>query len=88
MVVGAEVVEAGVRVAQQVPDDDEDGTGYGDQGFELAAAFDQASVAFAEEGVGPGRGCGGVAEGTFEVGVAFAGLAAAGDRAGLDGPGA
>jgi hypothetical protein len=37
-----------------VSDDDHDGAGDGDQGLELAAAFDQASIAFAEEGVGLG----------------------------------
>ena len=54
-----------------MPDDDQDGAGDRNQGFELAAAFDQTPVAFAEEGVGFGGCGGGVAECTFEVGVAF-----------------
>src|SRR6266571_2959100 len=52
VVVGAEVVEPGGGVGEQVPDDDEDGAGDGDEGFEFAAAFDQTPVAFTEEGVG------------------------------------
>jgi hypothetical protein len=59
VVVGAEVVEAGGGVGQQVPEDDQDGTGDRDEGFELAAAFDQPPVALAEEGVGAGDGGGG-----------------------------
>ena len=47
VVVGAEVAETGGRVGQQVPDDDQDGTGDRDEGVEFAAAFDQAPVAFA-----------------------------------------
>jgi len=38
--VRAEVVEAGRRVGEQVPDDDQDGSGHGDQGLELSASFD------------------------------------------------
>ena len=53
--VGAEVVEAGFGVGQQVPDDDQDGAADGDDGLLLAAAAGDAPVAFAEEGVGPGR---------------------------------
>ena len=78
-------MESGGGVGEQIPDDDQDGAGDRDQGFEFAAAFDDAPVAFAEEGVGLG-GCGsGFAERTFQVGVAFAGLAAAADGTGLDG---
>ena len=51
VVVGSEVVEAGAGIGQQVPDDDQDGAGDGDQRLEFAAAFDDAAVAFAEEGV-------------------------------------
>ena len=58
VVVGAEVAEPGGGVGQQMPDDPQDGAGDGDEGFLLAAAFDQSPVAFAEEGVGF-RGCGG-----------------------------
>ena len=64
VVVGAEVVVAGGGVGEQVPDDDQDGSGDGDEGFELAAAFDQAPVAFPEEGVGLGRGRGDLAQDT------------------------
>ena len=62
VVVDAEVVEACGGVGEQVPDDHQDGAGDRDEGLELAAAFDQASVAFAEEGVGLGRCGGGLAE--------------------------
>src|ERR1019366_9232248 len=41
--------------------------------------------ALADEGVGPGRGGGGPAEGALEVGVALAGLAGAAPGPGLDG---
>ena len=62
VVVGSEVVEAGGGVGEQVPDDDQDGAGDRDQGLELAAALDDAPVAFAEEGVGLGGRGGGLAE--------------------------
>src|SRR5438067_6153538 len=75
VVVWAEFVEPGGGVVEQVPDDDEDGAGHGDERFELSSAFDDASVAFAEEGVGLGCRGGGLTKGTFEVGVAFSGLA-------------
>ena len=78
-------MEAGGGVGQEVPDEDENGAGDRDQGLELAAAFDDAPVAFAEEGVGLGGRGGGVAERALEVGVALAGLATTGERAGLDG---
>jgi hypothetical protein len=58
VVVGAQVVEAGGGVGEQVPDDHQDGAGYGDQGLTLADAPDQAAVALAEEGVGLGSGGG------------------------------
>ena len=67
VVVRAEVVVAGGAVGEQVPDDDEQGAGDGDECFELAAAADQAAVAFAEEGAGFAGGCGGVAEDAFET---------------------
>src|SRR6266545_8296703 len=85
VVAGAQVVVAGGGVGEQVPDDDQDGAGDGDQGFELAAAFDQTPVALAEEGVGLGGCGGGLAEDAFEVGVALAGGADAVLGAGLDG---
>src|SRR5262249_39150174 len=67
------------------PDDDEQGAGDGDEGLELAAALDQAAVAFAEEGAGLAGGGRGVAEDAFEVGVAFGDPAGLGAVAGLDG---
>ena len=48
VVVGAQVMEAGGGVGQQVPDDHQDGAGDGDQGLELADAPDQAAVALAQ----------------------------------------
>lgn len=85
VVVRTEVEEPGGGVRKQLPDDAKDGTGHCDKGFELAPAFDDAPVALSEEGVGA-CGCrGGLAERAFEVGVALAGAAAAGQRAGLDG---
>ncbi|WP_260859886.1 hypothetical protein [Streptomyces cupreus] len=50
--VGTEVSVVRVWVVDQVPGDDEDRAGDGDQGLLAAAAFDDASVAGAEEGVG------------------------------------
>ena len=52
---GAQLVEAGGGVGEQVPDDDQDGAGDGDQGPELAAAPGDPPVPLAEEGGGPGR---------------------------------
>lgn len=60
VVVGTEIVETGRGVVQQVPDDDQDGSGNSDEGLELAAAFDDAPIAFTEEGVGLGSGCRGL----------------------------
>nr|WP_260502437.1 hypothetical protein [Rhodococcus aetherivorans] len=72
VVVGPEFVEAGAGVGEQVPDDDEDRAGNGDEGLELAAPLDDTPVAFAEESVGLGGGVGCLAECAFQVGVAFA----------------
>jgi hypothetical protein len=83
--VDAAGVVAGGRVGEQVPDDDQDGAGDGDEHLELAAALDDAPVAFAEEGVGLGGRGGGLAEDALEVGVALAGLAGAVLGPGLDG---
>jgi hypothetical protein len=49
VIVGAKIAEAGGRVGQQVPDDDQDGAGDREQGFELAAAFDEAPVTLTQE---------------------------------------
>ena len=45
VVAGAEVVELGGVVLQEVPDDDEDGATYRDDGFLLAAAAGDTPVA-------------------------------------------
>src|SRR5450759_5122842 len=62
VVIDAEVVELGALVAKQVPDDDQDGTAYRDDGFLLASASGDAAVAFAQERVGPARADGGLAQ--------------------------
>ena len=55
--VGPEVVVAGLGVGEQVPDDGQDRVADGDDGAALAAMFDQAPIAFGEEGIGTaGRG--------------------------------
>ncbi len=69
VVVGAEVVEARGGVGQQVPDDDQDGAGDRNEGLEFAAAFDDAPIALAGEGVDLGGGIGCLAERAFEIGV-------------------
>ena len=71
VVVGSKVAESGGWVGEQLPDDDQDGAGNRDEGFELAAAFDDAPVAFAEEGVGAGGRGGGPAQDAFQVGVSL-----------------
>ena len=50
--VGTEVVVAGLRVGEQVPDDGQDRAADGDDGAALTAMFDQAPIAFGEEGIG------------------------------------
>jgi paraquat-inducible protein B len=62
VVVGAEVLEAGGGIGEQVPDDHQDRAGHSDQSFTLADAPDQAAVALAKEGVGLGGGGGGLPE--------------------------
>jgi hypothetical protein len=52
-----------------MPDAGQDGAGDRDQGFEFAAAFDDAPVAFAQEGVGFGGCDRGLAERAFEVDI-------------------
>src|SRR5215475_4867751 len=85
VIAGAEFAEAGGAAGEQVPDDDQDGAGDGDQGFELAAAAGDPPVALAGEGAGAGGRGGGLAEDGLEVGVAFAGLPGPVLRPGLDG---
>lgn len=81
--VWAEVDETGGRVVEQVPHDDEDGAGDGDQGPLTSPPAHEPSVALAEEGVCPGRGGGDLPEDTVQVGVALAGPARAAALAGL-----
>jgi len=50
--VGPEILVAGLRVGEQVPDDGEDRVAHRDDRPVLAAASGQAPVALAEEGVG------------------------------------
>src|SRR6266571_783123 len=85
VVVGAELAEAGGRVADDDPGDLADGAGDRDDGFLLAAAAGDAPVARAEVGVGLGGGHGSAAERGTQVGVALAGAAVLGSGAGLDG---
>lgn len=69
-ILGSEVTEAGIRVGEQVSEDDPEGTEDRDQGFELVTVFDDASVAFAEEGACFGGHDGGLAErGPFRQGL-------------------
>src|SRR3954447_4126518 len=71
--VRSEVAEFGGGIGEQVEEDDQDGALQCDQGLGLGHAFDQPSVAGAEEGVGL-RGTGGdLGERSFEVGVALTG---------------
>jgi hypothetical protein len=74
---GAEVVEAGVGVGEQVPDDDQDRAADGDQGLLLAAAFGDTPVAFAKESVGAGGTDGGFAEDAGQIAVAVPGTGVA-----------
>jgi hypothetical protein len=75
--VGAEVVEAGFGIGEQVPDDDQDGPADGDDCSFLAAAFGDAPVAFSKEGVGLAGGHGGFPEDPGQVAVAVPGSAGA-----------
>src|SRR3712207_49219 len=73
VVVGAGVVEAGVGVGEEVPDDHQQGSVDRDDGFVLASSADEASVASTEEGVCPARSGHGLAEDPGEVAVAVPG---------------
>ena len=61
--------------------------GDGDEGFEFASAFDDPSVAFAEQGVGPRRSRDGLSKSALEVGVSLAGSTRSALGSGLDGAG-
>ncbi|WP_239395167.1 hypothetical protein [Frankia sp. CiP3] len=63
----------GVGVGEEVPDDGQDGASDRDDRFLLPAASGDASVAFAEEGVGAAGGDGAFAQDAGEVGVAVSG---------------
>src|SRR5215472_7819815 len=65
--VGTKIAKTGVRIRKQVPDDDQDGAGYRNQCLELARPLDETSVAFSQEGVGPGRRCCRLAQGEDHV---------------------
>ena len=53
VVIAAEIMEAQMRIGQQIPDDDQDRAGDSDERFELAPALDDAPVALSEESVRP-----------------------------------
>jgi hypothetical protein len=77
VVVGAELVEASVGVGEEVPDDHQDRSADGDDGFLLSSSSGQASVAGAEEGVGPAGIDRGFAQDAGEVAVPVSGRAVA-----------
>lgn len=77
VVVGSEVVKPGGGIGEQLPDDHQDGASDRDEGFKLAAAFDDAPVALPQEGVGFGGGIGGLAERALQIRVSLAGAPAA-----------
>jgi hypothetical protein len=79
---GAEVVEAGVGVSQQLPDDDQDGAADRDDGPLGATAAGDAPVALPEEGVGLAGSDGGLAEDPGQLRVAVPGGAGAFARTG------
>src|SRR5438045_7673497 len=84
----AEAGVAGCWIAEQVPDDDQDGAGDGNLGLGLAAAAGDPGVALAGEGGGAGGAHCGLAEGAAQPGVALALLPGPGAGAGLAGGGA
>src|SRR3954453_13702151 len=69
-VVRAEVVEARVRLGEQVPDDDQHGAADRDDGLLLPATSRDPAVALPEEGVGLGCGYGGLTQDPGQVAVA------------------
>ena len=66
-------MESGLVVAEEMPDDHQDGSADRDDGFLLAASSGDPSVAFAEEGVGLAGADGGFTEDPGQVGIAVAG---------------
>ena len=75
-VVRSQVAVAGIGLAQQMPDDDQDRPPDRDGGSWASATAGQAPVALAEEGVGARGGDGGLAEGLAEIAVAVPGSTA------------
>src|ERR1700733_604753 len=76
VVAGAEIAEARGPAGEQVPEDDQDGAGDGDERSQIAAAAGDPPVALAEESVGAGGR--GLAEDGLEAGIALAGPPGAG----------
>jgi hypothetical protein len=68
----AEVGEPGLGAGEQVPDDDQDGTGDGDLCLGFAAAAGYPVVALTEEGGGDGGADGSLPEIAAQVAVALA----------------
>jgi hypothetical protein len=75
--VGAQVVEAGLGIGEQVSDDDQDGAADRNDGSLLAAAPCDAPVALPEEGAGLPGGHRGFPERAGQVAVAVPGGALA-----------
>src|SRR5665647_164533 len=73
VVAGAQVVETGLGIGQEVPGDDQDGTADRDDGFLLASSAGDAPVALSQERVGLGCRHGGLAQGPGQVAVAVTG---------------
>src|SRR3954469_8566656 len=74
---GAQVGEGGLLLGQQAPDDDQDGSAGGNNGFLLTAAPGDPAVALPEEGLGVRRADRGLAQDPGQVGVAVSGGAGA-----------
>ena len=77
VVVGSEVAELGVVVAEQVPGDDEDRSADRDDGSFLAAPTGDPAVPLAQEGIGAPRVDCGLAQDPCQVTVPVAGGAVA-----------
>src|SRR5262245_52224270 len=77
VVVGSKVLEPGVGVGEEVPDDGQDLSADRDHGLLLAPSAGEAAVAGAGEGVGSAGHDRGFAERTSQVAVAVSGGAVA-----------
>jgi len=71
--VGPQIVEVGVVVGQQMPDDDQDGTSDRNDGLLLAAVTGDPSITLTQERVGPAGGHCGFTQDPCEVGIAVTG---------------